>query len=205
MPQRTDLSVTFETRAVINKARSFGEKIVDNENKVVHEIKGSGVEEFDNVPYVVIGIPGDKTVEIDRPATWCGGHPKPGDAKATKGKCRAPTDSRGNPRLEECDVHRFVDEWAAYCEGVEQVAGVPLTKLGLDPASLKELAYFNVHSVEQLAGLTDSNAARFFHHREAAREYLDKDSAKDKQLAEMKERLAALEAAQKPVQKAAVK
>lgn len=204
MPRRKKdeaLDVKFDTRAIRNKARSDGERVIDNENKVVHEIKAEGRDVFDNTAYVHIEIPGDKTCQVDRPATFCGGAPvvfplegKPNPDFA-KGHCRAPHDERGNPRLEECDVHRFPDEWLAYCGGVEQMSGTPLANWGqIDPASLRELAYFNVYTVEQLSQLNDSNASRFFHLRQKARDFLTQENSKDKQIAAMAERLAALEA-----------
>lgn len=198
MPRQKEderLDVKFETRAVRNKARSDGEKVMDNENNVVHEIKGSGRDEFDNVPYVLIGIPGDKTAQIDRPVLWCGGVPQEASADSVKIRCRAPQDMRGRPRLNECDVHRFPDEWQAFRAGTEQMTGQPLSKWGeIDPASLRELSYFNVHTIEQLSQLTDSNATKFFHLRQKARDFLAADGAKDKQIKEMQERLMALEA-----------
>lgn len=171
MPRRDvdkSLFVRFERIAKLNKARSYGEKILNDENQVVHEIVGSGKPEFDNVDYILIQIPGDKDCINHRPATFCLGVAKLSDPKVLKAPCRA-------PRLEECDVHRFVDEFERYKAGQEdQTEGTSLRSWpGIDPASVEELAFYKVFTVESLSELNDSNAAKFFALRQRARDFLE--------------------------------
>jgi hypothetical protein len=169
------LFVRFERKSVLNKARSYGETILDNENKVATKIEGSGKPEFDNVDYILIQIPGDKDCVPHRPATFCGGAQHINDPEVWRGPCRAPPDTNGKPRLEECDVHRFQDEWERYKAGqTEQTIGTPLRSWpGIDPASVDELAYHKVYTVEQLAGINDSNAEKFFSLRQRAKDFLE--------------------------------
>lgn len=171
MPRRDSdktLFVRFERIAKLNKARSYGEKILDNENKVVEEIVGSGKPEYDNVDYILIEIPGDKECVNHRPATFCLGKARLNDPKALKAACRG-------PRIEECDVHRFADEFERYKAGQEeQTEGTSLRNWpGIDPASVEELAYYKVFTVEALSDLNDSNAARFFALRQRAKDFLE--------------------------------
>lgn len=179
------LWVKFETVDKLNEARSYGAVITDNENKVVQTIEGSGRPEFDNVPYIEIAVPGDKFNVVRRPVAFCFGPARFDDAKAVAAPCRKPD------RPEDCDVHRFADEWARYKAGEqEQTEGIPLKMwAAIDPASVKELAHFNVFTVEQLAAVPDSAAgARFFAHRERAKKYLE-DAEKASRVANVRAEL----------------
>lgn len=213
MPRRKEdesLFVRFERKSVLNKARSYGETILDNENKVAHEIKGSGKPEYDNVDYILLQIPGDKDCVPHRPATFCGGAKAIGDPEAWAQPCRAPADGLGRPRLDECDVHRFPDEWARYKAGqTEQTTGTPLRNWpGIDPASVDELAYYKVYTVESLASINDSNAEKFFALRQRAKDFIEASKktvgaqqfrseldAKDRQLKAMQDQINQLLAA----------
>lgn len=167
-PFDASLWVKFEQREVMNQAKSYGEKILDRDGKIVHDIKGAGHPVFDNVDYVQIVIPGDKTSQVDRPVTYCGTRDENGQIVDFPAQCRF------HERPSDCDVHRFFDEWKMYKDGQkEQTSGTSLKNWpGIPRGVVEELAYFKVYTVEQLAELNDSNAARFFAHRERARLYL---------------------------------
>lgn len=171
------LFVRFESKSVLNKAKSWGEEImgiVGDKNVVVDKIVGADRAVHENIDYILIQIPGDKDCVPHRPATFCAGRERLNDREAWDAPCRAPTDQNGKPRLSECDVHRFLDEWKRYKAGsAQQTEGASLKDLpGMDPATLDDLAYFKVVTIEQLAGLNDSNVGAFFDLRQRARDWL---------------------------------
>lgn len=85
-----------------------------------------GVNRYKNVEFITIRIPGDKTVSIHRPVT-------------------------------PSDKIRFPLQYAAFKNAVgEAIVGTPLTTLlGVTPARVKELEFFNIRTVEQLAAMPD--------------------------------------------------
>jgi hypothetical protein len=173
-PQDAHLFVKFSRRSVLNQAKSYGEKILDNNNNVVEEITGAGRPIHDNVDYIYISIPGDRDNIVERPVECCDKRLRAVGAKLTP-LCRARLGPDDKPMLEECDVHRFFDEFFAFKSGQEdQQVGQDLKGWpGIDPASIEDLAYFKVHTVEQLAAMNDSNVGQFFALRQRARDYLD--------------------------------
>lgn len=214
MPRRASdasLFVKFSRRSVLNQAKSYGEKILDNDNEVVEEIVGAGHAVHDNVDYILIQIPGDRDNIIERPATSCDKKLLEVGAKIHQ-NCRVRKGVDDRPMLEECDVHRFYDEFVAFKSGQEvQQVGTDLKGwAGVDPASVEDLAYFKVYTVEALAEMNDSHAGgRFSSLRQRARDFLETAKkgaptlqmraeldAKDAQLKALTERLAALEASQ---------
>jgi hypothetical protein len=227
MPRRASdsaLFVKFSTQSILNKAKSYGEKILDNDNKLHEEIIGAGHPVHDNVDYVLIQIPGDRDNIIERPVTACDKKLLEPGTKLFR-DCHARKNLDDRPMLEECDVHRFFDEYEAFRSGKEeQATGTNLREWpGMDRASADDLAYFRVYTVEQLAELNDSKAAKFFALRQRARDYLDaakkvgavtnvraeldaRDRAaaeKDRQIAAMQEQIAQLVAGQKAAAAAA--
>jgi hypothetical protein len=83
--------------------------------------------------YITIMVPGDKDTVIERPAR-------------------------------DTDIERFSRQYDAYKRKVSQqaAAGTPLRLVPfLNESQVKELEYFNCHTVEQLADLTDGNAQGF--------------------------------------------
>lgn len=212
MPRRPGdvaLHVKFETRPILNEAKSYGAKIRDNENKIIEEIKGEGRPIYDLVDYVTIQPLADKTTVVDRPVECCDKALLEPNAKFHL-NCRARRGMDDKPMLEECDPHRFPDEWQAFKSGKEdQTQGTPLrTWAAIDRASVEELAYFKVTTIEQLAELNDSNATKFFHLRERARDHIkqSRQAISNESLAERIKQLeaqnAALQAAakEKPLQ-----
>lgn len=173
-PQDANLFIKFSRRSVLNQAKSYGEKILDNNNNVVEEIVGAGRPIHDNVDYVHIEIPGDRDTINDRPVQCCDKRLLQKGAQLTP-VCRARLGPDDKPMLEECDVHRFLEEFIAFKSGQEEqqigqdLKGWP----GIDPASVEDLAYFKVHTVEQLAAMNDSNVGQFHTLRQRARDYLD--------------------------------
>lgn len=85
-----------------------------------------GINRYKNVEFITIRIPGDKTVSIHRPVV-------------------------------ASDKVRFPLQYAAFKNSTgAAVVGTPLTMLlGITPARAKELEYFNVRTVEQLAAMPD--------------------------------------------------
>jgi len=86
---------------------------------------------YRDVEYVTIRIPGDKTFSIHRP-------------------------------VNASDKHRFPMQYAAFrSNSGEQVQGTPLTVWPqVTPSQRKELEYFNVRTVEQLAAMADTGAGQ---------------------------------------------
>lgn len=83
--------------------------------------------------FITIMVPGDKDTVIERPAR-------------------------------ETDIQRFHRQYDAYKRKVNQqaAAGTPLRLAPfVNESQVKELEYFNCHTVEQLADLTDGNAQGF--------------------------------------------
>jgi hypothetical protein len=129
---------------------------------------------YRNVEFITLRIPGDKTLSIHRP-------------------------------VRPSDKHRFPIQYAAFknLQG-EVVVGTPLRLWpGASPAQVKELEYFNVQTVEQLAAMPDgssgANMMGIQALRAAARQYvqLSKEQAPllkvQKELEERDNKIAALE------------
>lgn len=177
MPRRqcdSALFVKFSRRSILNEAKSYGLVHLDNNNNVHEKIEGANRPIHDNVDYLHIEIPGDRENIVERPVTCCDPKVLTGDAKPSLG-CRARKGLDDKPMLEECDVHRFFDEFTAFKEGQEdQQEGTDLKGWsGIDPASVEELAFFKVYTVEQLAAMNDSNVGRYLALRTRARDYLE--------------------------------
>jgi hypothetical protein len=104
---------------------------------------------FDDVEYVKIMTPGDRNDIIHRPAT-------------------------------EADKRRFPKQYAAFKSGHtdHSASGTPLKAWPAVTASqVEELKYFHVHTVEQLANLSDTNAKSIgpiIALRQQARDYIEK-------------------------------
>lgn len=84
-------------------------------------------------PYVMIMVPGDKDSIIDRPAS-------------------------------QMDIDRFPTQYQRFLNKQDQKfgSGTPLTAVSfLTQAQAKELEFFNVYSVEQLANIPDVHAQKF--------------------------------------------
>lgn len=177
MPRRqcdSALFVKFSRRSILNEAKSYGHTWLDNENRPHEVIRGAGRPIHDNVDYIHIEIPGDRENVVERPVTCCDPKVLAGDSRPSLG-CRARKGLDDKPMLEECDVHRFFDEFTAFKEGQEdQQEGTDLKGWsGIDPASVEELAFFKVYTVEQLAAMNDSLVGRYLALRTRARDYLE--------------------------------
>ena len=103
---------------------------------------------FDDVTWISITPPGDRTSVIERVAT-------------------------------QMDINRFPRHYAAYKnrEAQETVSGTPLAQWPLMTRSqVEELKYFNVHTIEQLIGMSDAHSANIMGIRalqEKAKLYLE--------------------------------
>lgn len=127
--------------------------------------KEAGFPKFREVPFIQIAVPGDRSTFIDRPV-W---------------------DDENNAHS---DTQRFPTKWAAFKggHGEDVTVGTPLSEWPpISRAHVEELAYWKIRTVEQLAGLADSNAQKFMGSlalRQKARDWLDaaKDAAPFAQL-----------------------
>jgi hypothetical protein len=90
---------------------------------------------FKDVPHVRIHFPGDRTKQIFRPVKFDDDHQGPAD-----------------PR-------RFPQQWRAFEAQQEQVqTGTPIEQWGpLTKSQAMEFKAMHIHTVEQLAGIADSN------------------------------------------------
>ena len=122
---------------------------------------------FDEVAFVRIMVPGNKTSVIERPV-----------------------------RLGPAPVHdnnRFAQEYRMFEQGLQDVVvGTPLSEWPrISRSQVLEMEYFHVKTVEQLAEMTDANAQNFagvLNLREQAKAYLAE--AKDgKQLSQIQNEL----------------
>ena len=111
--------------------------------------KAAGRAIHKQAAYVRIDVPGDKTSTIDRP-------------------------------VRDEDKQRFPRQWAAFEVDAEQAAasGTLLSAWGaLSPALVADYRYLKVLTVEQLAGMSDSNVKSLGSegqkHREMARAFLE--------------------------------
>jgi ribosomal protein L29 len=121
----------------------------------------------------------------------------------------------GGP-VRECDRQRFSKAYEAFIKGEELMDGTPLSKWG-DVAStiefMSQLRAYGFQTVEDIANMTDG-AERLFHGSQvwkkkaqvflaeqnrikSIQELEAKESAKDTELADLRQRLAALEAPKK--------
>lgn len=87
---------------------------------------------YDEVDHVIIRVPGDKNTVIDAP-------------------------------VDAIYAQRFADRYAKWKAGQgEAVTGTPLSALPtMTPGKVKEYEYFNIKTVEQLAGAADSLGQKF--------------------------------------------
>jgi hypothetical protein len=83
---------------------------------------------FKEIPFISIRAPGDKLMAVVRP-------------------------------IMEMDKRRFPEHWKKYLAREEQtVSGTPLSEWGgVTRSQIEEMKFFNIHSVEQLAGMADNN------------------------------------------------
>lgn len=137
----------------------------------------AGYNKYKDIPYVTIRIPGDKTLAVHRP-------------------------------IMPSDKHRFPQQYAAFASNTpnELAAGTPLTLWpSLTPSQVKELEYFNIKTVEQLAAMPDSGGGQLMGvqaMKRAAKAYIEAAKSQAPLLAVQKEletrdnEIAALKAAQ---------
>lgn len=124
-------------------------KPVQNQTKTREE----GRPIFEEIEYIRIMVPGDKSSVIDRPVRI--GH------------------------TEKHDNYQFAPQYNMFKQGREQTPdGTPLAEWPMISRSqAKELEFFNVKTVEQLASMPDSSAQNFrgVHHlREQAKSYIQR-------------------------------
>lgn len=89
---------------------------------------------YEQVPFISIYVPGDKTKKVDRPVKMQGHGDIPSDPE------------------------RFPRQWQAFQQGVKAVqSGFPLTEWpGMTASHVRELNAVNIFTVEQLAAVPDS-------------------------------------------------
>ena len=95
---------------------------------------------FKDVPFVIIHVAGDKDLVINQPV-W------------------------DDPSKENSHTSRFPEEWRRFKQGMDadaQQGGTPLALMpGITNGQVREMAYFHVKTVEQLAEMSDGNAQKF--------------------------------------------
>lgn len=95
---------------------------------------------FKDVPFVIIHVAGDKDLVINQPV-W------------------------DDPSKEHSHTARFPEEWRRFQQGMDadaQQGGTPLALMpGITHGQVREMAHFNVKTVEQLADMSDGNAQKF--------------------------------------------
>lgn len=126
---------------------------VEFTNEAIHqtfESEQQGRPIFKDVAHVRIHFPGDRTKQIFRPVKFEDDYQGPAD-----------------PR-------RFPRQWAAFEAQAEQIQdGTPIEQWGpLTKSQAMEFKAMHIHTVEQLAGISDSNLSWL-----GARELRDKASA----------------------------
>lgn len=131
--------------------------------------KAKSVEEGHNVyrdvEFITINVPGDRLSVVNRP-------------------------------VQPSDKLRFPQQYAIFKNARgEQIVGTPLSLWpGINPARVKELEYFNVRTVEQLATLADSGAGQMMGIqalKQAAKQFVEHSKSQAPLLkvqAELKER-----------------
>jgi len=131
----------------------------------VNRSKEVGHPVFDDVAFVKIMVPGDKHTVVDTKAT-------------------------------DEHKHRFARLWAAFESKQEQITeGWPITEwAAITRAQADELAYLNIRTVEQLAGMADSLGQKIMGFqtlkaKAVAALATAKDNAASQALAEMNEKL----------------
>lgn len=122
-------------------------------NRSVPDVEATardGRPRFKEVPYIEKIVAGDPKNIVHRPAN--------------------PLDEQAHPGA-----------WEAYKKGVETVDGTPLKEWpGITRSQVDELAAFKVHTVEQLAGVSDANLKNIgplLAMRQRARDYLERSKA----------------------------
>lgn len=133
---------------------------VKNEQKSIE----AGRHIYEDLACVRVQVPGDKDNVIDEPITL------------DRGVLSNPGHPKNYPL-------RFPKQWAAFKAGQSQEAtsGTPLKHWPqIGRAEAAEMAYFGIHTVEQLAGMSDSTAQRGMNwqsRKQAAQDFLS--AAKD--------------------------
>jgi hypothetical protein len=164
------LIVKFYSRSEVNEAKSWGTKVIDNNNVLLQTIEGAGRPIVDDIDYVTIQIPTVAYADsiVDRPVMYCGG-------QVPEDKTKIPHTCRAENTPLACDVHRFWAKWQNYAAGKgEQHEGTDLKVWpGITRAQAEELAHFKIYTVEQLAAMNDSNVTgHYVGLRQRARDYL---------------------------------
>ena len=164
------LIVKFYSRAEVNQAKSWGDKVIDNNNVLLETIPGAGRPIVEDIDYVTIQIPTVAFSDsiVDRPVMYCGG-------KVPDDKTKIPPTCQKELTPLACDVHRFWAKWQNYAAGKgEQHEGCDLKVWpGITRAQAEELAHFKIYTVEQLAAMNDSNVqGHYVGLRQRARDYL---------------------------------
>lgn len=116
----------------------------------------AGRKMFAEVPYIMIMVPGDKSSIVRRPV-------------------RTGTHAQH-------DNHRFHNEYVAFMQNEKQpVVGTPLSEWHqLNKAQVEEMKHIGIRTVEQLAGMPDSNVQKFMglaDLKQKARKWLETTSA----------------------------
>jgi hypothetical protein len=182
------LIVKFYSRAEVNKAKSWGERVTDNNNVHLPDLdtKAAGRPIVEDLDYITIQIPTVAYADsiVDRPVMYCRG-------KVPEDKTKIPASCEAENTPLACDVHRFWTRWQSYAAGISgHPEGTDLKVWpGITRGQAEELAGgHQIYTVEQLAALNDSNVAgQWVALRQRARDYL-KESNKQVTAGELADR-----------------
>lgn len=127
-PQKVGgLYVRFHLEPVLHKLKSYGGTRVRPDG-TEETVEGAGRPIYEDMEFVEISVPGDKTSVVDRPVR--------------------PEDKR-----------QYAEQYKAFKAGnEEQLTGTPLSQWPVcSRAQVKELEFFHIRTVEQLAEVSDGN------------------------------------------------
>lgn len=122
------LVIKFDLHLVENKLKSWGGVVGTDKNGLEQKVEGAGRPVYDEVEYIEIVVPGDRSNVVHRPVT----------------------------QQDRQKYARQYAAWKAGNQ--EATSGTPLSAWpGISRAQVEELAYFKIRTVEQLAGVSDAN------------------------------------------------
>lgn len=138
-----------KTQEVVDRYLAEGATIIEErDGSKSLRIPAAGRPIYRNEEYVTIQVPGDKTNILDKPVT-------------------------------DVERQRYSKQYAAFKaeKNQDEASGTLLTAwAGIPPERAEEYAFFNVKTVEQLAGMSDANLQRMGHgalkERQRAEDYL---------------------------------
>lgn len=123
--------VKFHMHPVLNQLKSWG-GITYKKDGTEETVEGAGRPVYDDVEFIEIRVPGDKTLRVDRPV-------------------------RAHDKKNYQDQYRA---WKSGAKDQDST-GTPLSVWrGIPPSMVEELRHFGIRTVEHLANVSDGNLAQ---------------------------------------------